>query len=96
MHEAWDEFRTATDPLSVWLDQYTISLPTAMVAMAELMAAYNKHLMDTGKTPTTKTAFGLAIKRARPGITDSQRTWKGLPKQRVYLGIGLRSDENDQ
>jgi len=73
MHTAWEDFRTATDPLSVWLDQNTITLPNTMIGQGELIAAFNKYLTDAGKSPMTKTAFGLALKRARKDVTESKR-----------------------
>jgi putative DNA primase/helicase len=88
MKRAWSEFRTATDPLSVWLDFSTVDVPTATVAKADLMAAFNKHATDAGRPPLTKSAFGLALKRARPGITEGQRTLRGRV-QWVYMGIGM-------
>lgn len=91
MKRAWSEFRTATDPLSVWLDCNTVDLPTAMVAKADLMTAFNKHCTDAGRPPLTKSAFGLALKRARPGIDEGQRTLSGRV-QWVYMGIGLRTE----
>ena len=93
MRQAWDDFRTATDPLRVWLDQETITLPTAMVSKWELMTAFNKHLVDAGKPPMVKTAFGLAIKRARPEIAEAQRNWRGREKTWVYTGIGFKAEE---
>jgi hypothetical protein len=42
----------------------------------------------------TKTAFGLAMKRARPAISEGQRTIKGRV-QWVYTGIGFEADAND-
>lgn len=95
MRQAWDEFRTATDPLAVWLDQATIQLPTAMVSKSDLMAAFNKHLTDAGKPPVTNMAFGLALKRACPGISEGQRTWKGRPKTWVYTGIGFKAEDGN-
>ncbi len=88
MQQAWDEFRRVTDPLSVWLDQHTIQLPTAMVGKAELMSAFNKSLLDAKKPPLSKTAFGLALRRVRKDIDEAQRTFKGR-LQWVYLGIAL-------
>lgn len=90
MQAAWDEFRTATDPLSVWVDQQTEALPTAQVLQSELFLAFNRHLTDLGKPAMTKTAFGLAFKRIRPAIEAAQRTHLGRPKQWVYAGIKLR------
>ncbi|HWQ56663.1 MAG TPA: phage/plasmid primase, P4 family [Bryobacteraceae bacterium] len=89
MKRAWSEFRTATDPLSVWLDCNTVDVPTAIVAKSDLMAAFNRHCTDTGRPPLTKSAFGLALERARPAIHEGQRTIHGR-LQWVYLGLGLR------
>jgi putative DNA primase/helicase len=93
MREAWDDFRTATDPLTVWLDQNTLHSATAMVPKGELLAAFNRHLAEAGKPPMTKMAFGLAIKRARPAISEAQRTIKGRV-QWVYTGIGFEENAN--
>jgi putative DNA primase/helicase len=92
MRDAWAEFRSATDPLNVWLDLNTVALPNVMVPKSDLIAAYNKHLADSGRTPMTNTAFGLAIKRARPNIEEAQRTWQGKEKTWVYNGIGMKTD----
>jgi putative DNA primase/helicase len=75
--QTWQEFKAVTDPLAVWLEQNTVLLPTAMVAKGELMAAFNRHLTDSGKPPMGKTAFGLALKRAVPGIEEAQRMLRG-------------------
>jgi putative DNA primase/helicase len=96
MRQAWDEFRNVTDPLAVWLEQFTTRIHTAMVAKSELMAAFNRYLTDAGKPPMTQMAFGLTLKRACPSITEAQRTWRGRPKTWVYSGIGFASPvQND-
>jgi putative DNA primase/helicase len=95
MHSAWEDFRTATDPLSVWLDQNTVSLPNTMVGQGELIAAFNRYLTDAGKSPMTKTAFGLALKRARKDVTESKRGPKGN-QVHVYMGIGFRANETQE
>jgi putative DNA primase/helicase len=92
MREAMNDFKTATDPLSVWLDKNTVMLPTASVPKHDLMAAFNKHLVDSGKAPMTNMAFGLAVRRARPGLEDKQRIIRGR-LQWAYLGIGLRTED---
>jgi putative DNA primase/helicase len=95
MQQAWEEFRSVTDPLAVWLDQATVQSVDAMVPKGELMAAFNRRLTDSGKSPMTKTAFGLAMKRVRPQITEAQRTVRGRV-QWVYLGIGFRINEGGE
>ena len=96
MRLAWDEFRTATDPLSVWLDQSTVELPNAQIPITELSSAFNRHMSECGKQSMTKTAFGLAIKRLRKNVEVQQRTHKGVPKVRVYVGLTLKQgDQSD-
>jgi putative DNA primase/helicase len=95
MRAAWMEFRSATDPLIVWLDQNTVTLLNAMVPVSDLAAAFNKHLTDTRKPVMTKTAFGQALKRARPGVAASQRTWRGKVHTWVYTGIGMRDERTE-
>lgn len=93
MRRSWEEFRAATDPLSVWLDQNTVELPNVQVPQTDLLLAFNKHMADHGKQPSTKTAFGLALKRVRSRVTVCQRTYMGKPRQWVYAGIALKIEE---
>jgi P4 family phage/plasmid primase-like protien len=94
MREAWEEFKTMTDPVSVWLEHNTISSANAFVAKGSLLTAYNTHCDQRGRSGMTATAFGLAVKRARPGIDDAQRTVGGKPRVKVWLGIGLRGPDD--
>ncbi len=94
MQEAWKDFRNATDPLAVWLDQATALLPNVMVAQTELRAAFNKYMEDSGKPAITKTAFGLALKSLRPDVEPAQRTLKGIPKVWVYFCICLKTEQS--
>ena len=91
MKDAWEEFRNATDPLAVWLAQATIQLPNVMIAQTELRAAFNKYMEISGKPGMTKTAFGLALKRAAPAVESAQRTLMGRV-QWVYCGICLKAE----
>lgn len=77
MNRAWDEFRTATDPLIVWLDQNTVEMPEAQILQSDLLQAFNKHLVDRGKQPLTKTAFGLPLSGHDRRLRDvSGYTWE--------------------
>jgi putative DNA primase/helicase len=80
MRRAWEEFKTMTDPVSVWLVQNTVEAAGAFVAKSALLAAYNKVCEEHGRAGMTATAFGLAVKRARPGIEDAQRTVNGASR----------------
>jgi hypothetical protein len=88
MRAAWYEFRSATDPLAVWLDRATHEDTEAMVTKRQLIDSYNSAAKWDGNPPMTETAFGLAVKRLRPNIQDGQRTLNGK-RERVWLGLGL-------
>jgi phage/plasmid-associated DNA primase len=92
MRRAWEEFKTMTDPVAVWLDKSTITAANAWTVKADLIAAYNKAADDEGRAGMTAQAFGRALKRARPGVEETQKT---IGDKRVwcYTGIGLRSGD---
>jgi phage/plasmid-associated DNA primase len=92
MRRAWEEFKTMTDPVAVWLDKNTITAANAWTVKADLIAAYNKAADDEGRAGMTAQAFGRALKRARPGVEETQKT---ISERRVwcYTGIGLRSGD---
>src|SRR5215212_5215125 len=92
MRRAWEEFKTMTDPVAVWLDKSTITAANAWTVKADLIAAYNKAADDEGRAGMTAQAFGRALKRARPGVEETQKT---ISDRRVwcYTGIGLRSGD---
>jgi P4 family phage/plasmid primase-like protien len=89
MKEAWEEFRAMTDPVSVWLDKYTVEHPDAYAPRDDFWQKYNDH---TEHAKLTKKAFGQALKRARPRLGERQvsiggrRTW-------CWIGIALQSSE---
>jgi putative DNA primase/helicase len=95
MREAHDEFRSMTDPVSVWLARRTVEAAEAFIPKGALLEAYNADCEEQGRAGMTSTAFGLAIKRARPRIEDAQRTVNGKPRVKVWLGIALRHDGDD-
>jgi putative DNA primase/helicase len=88
---AWAEFRAMTDPLTVWLDQFTVDDPDAMVPRTTLRVAYDAACNQAGRQSLTETAFGRAFKKSRPNIKPSQRTLNGRV-QWCYVGIGFRDD----
>lgn len=89
--QAWSEFYSVTDPLGVWLDRYTIDDPDAFVPKNILRAAYNAAAEQAGRPTMNQTAFGTAIKRHRPKITDGRRT-VNASRPECYIGIGLARD----
>jgi hypothetical protein len=91
MRQAQEEFRQVTDPVAIWLARKTVETPEAMVSKDELLQAYNADGERLDRSPMTPTAFGLAIHRLRPLLQEGQRAWKGQPKARVWIGLGLKS-----
>jgi P4 family phage/plasmid primase-like protien len=91
MTQASAEFRRETDPLSVWLDAHAIEDPDGITVKEDLMAAYNAARVAAGRQTMTKTAFGLALKRARNGFGEAQRT-VNLKTRWVYTGIRITQD----
>jgi P4 family phage/plasmid primase-like protien len=85
---ATDEFRRATDPLAVWLDRCTVFDPAAVTPQDQLHRDYCRNCADAGRPTITKTAFGRAMKKLRPGVTDHQRTVSGTLVW-CYIGIAL-------
>lgn len=92
MRRARDDFRQVTDPLAVWLDQETVDNSFAEVLKKSMLAAYNDFAVRAGRPPMNQQSFGRAIKRLRPSIAEAQR---GVEKHWAYVGIGLRSRENE-
>ena len=92
MATAADEFRKATDPLSVWLDAWTIEQSDSFVMKKALLSAYNSAAEAEGRPVMTATGFGLALRRLRPNLQDGQRTVAGKLEW-VWLGLGLRCSE---
>jgi P4 family phage/plasmid primase-like protien len=88
---AMDEFRQATDPMAVWLDTATVLLPHAFVVQDRLWQEYNKVCDAAGRPALSKTAFGRALKKLRPTVTDARRT-VSADRPWVYVGIGLRAE----
>lgn len=92
MRRAWEQFRQATDPFSVWLDRQTVSLPDLLVSKGELMIAYCRDCEKAGRPPMTQQSFGRALKRARPRAQEAQRTVHSR-LQWCYIGLGLRAED---
>jgi putative DNA primase/helicase len=93
MAAAWEEFRKVTDPVAVWLDNWTVEKGDVFVAKNELLIAYNRASEAGGRPPETDTGFGRALHRLRPNLKDGQRTVAGKKGVWVWLGLGLRSAE---
>jgi len=89
---ATDEFRQATDPLAVWLDRKTILRPDAVTPKDQIHREYCRNCAGAGRPTITKTAFGIAMKKLRPTVTDYQRTVNDAVSW-CYVGIGIIAQE---
>lgn len=93
--EAAREFRAATDPLAVWLDQNTIVDPAAYVPKAVLHAAYTKAAAKAGRPTMSANAFGRAVSRLRPNLENVQRKINSKVAW-AYAGIGLADSHHSR
>ncbi|MGD0653130.1 MAG: phage/plasmid primase, P4 family [Thermoguttaceae bacterium] len=93
VQEAWRDFHATTDPLSVWLDRYTIDDPDSFVTKQALRVTYNAAVEREGRPTMTDTAFSLAIQKLRPNIEKKQRTVAGK-LQWCFTGIGMLHPDN--
>jgi putative DNA primase/helicase len=91
MRAAWSDLRQATDPLSVFLDTHVLTAPAALVAKAELLAAYNEDARQHGRPLASAVALGMAVKRAWPDVPEAQRTIAGRQNQWAWIGLGLKA-----
>jgi putative DNA primase/helicase len=91
-NRATDEFRQATDPLAVWLDRKTTLHPDAVTPKDQLHREYCHDCSKAGRPTITKTAFGLAMKKLRPTVTDYQRKVNDVLSW-CYVGIGMLTSE---
>lgn len=91
MVAAWTDFRTTTDPLSVWLDQNTISGDRYQVARTDLLRVFNASEATAGRAPYSETLFGRHLRALRPNIRPGQRGGRD-GRVWVWLGIGLLTD----
>jgi P4 family phage/plasmid primase-like protien len=87
---ALDEFRRTTDPLSVWLDRFTVERPDAIIAKEKLRGAYGQVCQEAGRPVMGDMQFAAALKRARPKVEHTKRRVDGRPTP-VYVGLGMVS-----
>ncbi|MBZ5604693.1 MAG: DUF3854 domain-containing protein [Acidobacteriia bacterium] len=92
MSRATDEFRQTTDPLAVWLDRNTILHSEAVTPKDQLYREYHRNCTDAGRPTISKTAFGRAMKKLRPAVSDCQRTVNSVLSW-CYVGISVLSNE---
>ena len=91
LSNAHREFHSITDPLGVWLDQFTVDDSDAVTPKSMLRGAYGAECERKGRPAPTDTGFGLQLKRHRPEIECAKRTYCGKV-QWCYVGLGLRSE----
>lgn len=85
------EFRSATDPLARWLDEYTVDDSGLCISKRELRVAFNAHQERKGMPVMTDQAFGRSMKSLRPSVEFKQRNYKDQKKEWCFVGIGMRA-----
>jgi putative DNA primase/helicase len=89
---ARDAFRAATDPVSVWIDQSTRSVPGAYITKAQLLEEYNAAAITSGNPTMTANAFGRSLRHNRPNLRSGQRRLADRMTD-VWLDVTLRTDQ---
>jgi putative DNA primase/helicase len=84
---ALDEFRSVSDPLVAWLDQNVRDALTGEIPKRTLIDAYKRDCSTAKRPLMTDTAFGRALRRARPDVSDCQVTTASGKKEEAYRGI---------
>ena len=92
MHQAWRDFRSATDPVSVWVERETTQNPDIFVSKRALLEAFNAHSRSKGEPTLTPNAFTRALKACQTDLREVQRTIAGRVEW-CWQGIGLYSKE---
>jgi len=86
------EFHATTDPLSVWLDGFTVDDIDAATPKRVLRTAYGAVCEQAGRPRPSEREFSLALRQHRPDVADGQRTLNGR-REHCFIGIGLRADD---
>lgn len=92
MRAAWQEFRSTTDPLAVWLDSNTVENPDASIPKRRMRELYTSECRDAGRPMLAETVFTSRLRQLRPRVTTGQRRIN-RKQEWCFLGIGLRADE---
>lgn len=87
---AREAFRAATDPVSVWIDQKTMTVPGGYIPKAQLLEQYNADAINDGRPTITANAFGRSLRRNRPQLVGGQRRLGGRVAD-VWLNLTVRS-----
>jgi putative DNA primase/helicase len=85
---AHEEFRSATDPFSIYLMRQVVVSPGAVIPKQQLLHSYNSYALRRGRPPMTETAFSLALKRRVRDIEEGKKTIGG-ERANCWIGIGF-------
>jgi len=96
MREAWLEFKSTTDPLTIWLDETLIEAPDGFITKTSILDRYNSHRKDGGNPGTNMNALTQCLLQWRPGIKTAQRTVNGVPRVWCYTGVGWQVPKGEQ
>jgi putative DNA primase/helicase len=95
LSNAHREFHSITDPLGVWLDQFTVDDPDVVTVKAVLRGAYGAECERKGRPATTAKTFAQALQRHRPKLDTAQRKVNGRVEW-CYIGIGFRAEDSQR
>lgn len=102
MTQVLEDHRRENDPVSVWLDEYTVAdkvdeedkiIEEVYIPMIELYQAY-RQAGGGGQAAKSSISFGKALKRYRKKVYKKQIRIEGIITW-VYSGIRLKTDVED-
>lgn len=88
------EMEDLASPVGAFLRDCCRVGPGREVPMAELYQRWRRWCEQVGRDPTSEQIFGRDLRAAVPALDDRQPRVGGL-RVRYYVGVGLRSDEEE-
>jgi putative DNA primase/helicase len=93
--QALEDFRSIADPIRAWLEREVEQDPKGCIAKRDLWERYADDCKTERRPPISQKAFAMAIRKAMPGLRETQRTIRDK-RQEVYVGVRYRRAETLQ
>jgi putative DNA primase/helicase len=90
VERAVDEYCALGNPFAEWLHARYEESPGSYLEKRPMIEGYKRACERARRPPMTDTAFGKALRRQFPTLTDGQRRIGGTGRE-VYLGIGRKA-----
>jgi P4 family phage/plasmid primase-like protien len=85
---ALERFKLETDPVGLWLDQYTLDDPDSITPCSKLKNDLNDYLRARKMSPVSAETIGRSLRKLRPRVKKERQLIDGVKKY-CYSGIAL-------